>query len=284
MTKLIDGKSIAQKILRNVAFEVKILRHKGIKLCLAVVIVGSDYASKIYVKNKTRTCESLEIKLITVQLDEKISQIKLKEEITRLNNDKDVHGIIVQLPLPIHLNALEICNLINPSKDVDGFCSASLGKLFLNMASFQPCTAAGVVKMLEFEGVDLLAKNCVVIGKSNMVGKPLALMLLAKGATVTVCSSNTINLKRFTIEAEVLISAVGKAKLVTADMIKKGAVVIDVGINRLKEGKICGDVDFDEVVKKVSLITPVPGGVGPVTVAMLMENLVVAAKIQNGLF
>ena len=280
MAKIVDGKLIANEILSKVLVDIKKLKKLNKTIRLAVIVVGFNHASEIYIKNKIKTCEKLKIELKKISLNDTISQNEINQEINKLNNDKTINGIIVQLPLPQQLNEIQICNLINPYKDVDGFCSINAGKLFLNLPGIRPCTPAGIMKMLEYEKIDVAGKNCVIIGKSNIVGKPLALMLLNKRATVTICNSKTNNLKHFVKNADILFSAVGKINLITGKMIKPGAVIVDVGINRLKNGKICGDVNFDEVKQHASIITPVPGGVGPLTVAMLMYNVVKATKLQ----
>lgn len=283
MAKIVDGRFIASEFKKKVALEVLKLKKSGVKICLAVVVVGSNVASEIYINNKARACESLQIDLKRFSLNESVSQIELNELIKKLNYDKKINGVLVQLPLPCHLNEKEVVHLINPVKDVDGFCCENIGRLFLGYDFLKPCTAAGIVYLLDNENVELKGKRCVIIGRSNIVGKPLALMLMNRSATVTVCCSETVNLEEITKRADVLISATGQAKLIKGFMVKEGAVVVDVGINRDEFGKICGDVNFSEVVGKASALTPVPGGVGPMTVAMLMNNVVMAAKIQNGL-
>lgn len=284
MAKIVNGNLIANEIKNEVRKSVLNLNKAGIEVCLAVVVVGNNIASKIYVRNKARACESLKIKLKQFNLAETVSKEEFKNLIKALNSNNEINGILVQLPLPAHLNELEIFNLINPEKDVDGFCLENIGRLFLNRPCFEPCTAAGIVKILDYEKISLSGLNCVILGRSVIVGKPLSLMLINRGATVTVCCSKTVNVERIAKSADVLISSVGKARFVTGNFIKNGACVVDVGINRLENGKISGDVVFEEAEKKASLITPVPGGVGPLTVAKLMENVVVAAKLQNGIF
>lgn len=281
MAKVVDGRLIANEIKTKVALDVLKLKKLGLEVCLAVVVVGFNAASEIYIKNKARACESLQIKLKQINLKESISKEEFSEIVKKLNSDDMVNGILIQLPLPAHLNSLEIFDLISPVKDVDGFCSENVGRLFLGRPCLLPCTAAGVVFLLDYEKVNLSGRHCAIVGKSNIVGKPLSLMLMNRSATVTVCCSKTVNLEEILKSSDVVISAAGKPKLIRADMIKKGAVVVDVGINRLESGKICGDVDFEEVKKKASLLTPVPGGVGPLTVAKLMENVVEATKLQH---
>ena len=278
MSKLIDGKELARSIKESLKEEVKILKEAGIIPKLAVVLVGDDSASKIYVRNKNKACKDTDIEYEEYLLKEETTMEELTELINKLNNDNTISGILVQCPLPEHLDANKIFELIDPKKDVDGFNPVNIGKLSLNEDCFVSCTPYGIIKMLEAYNISIQGANAVVIGRSNIVGKPLAKCLLNKNATVTVCHSKTQNLKEVTNKADIIISAIGKAKFVTADMVKEGAVVIDVGINRNSEGKVVGDVDFDEVSKKASHITPVPGGVGPMTIAMLMKNVVKASK------
>ncbi len=283
MCKIVNGNEIATLVKSKLIFKIRDFEKKGIKLCLAVVVVGSNAASKIYISKKEKLCNELKIKLIKIELNENVSQIKLNEIIKNLNRDKHINGILVQLPLPKHLNSLEISNLISDEKDVDGFCYNNLGRIFSGQFNFVPCTSAAIMEILKFEQVDVSSKHCVVIGKSNLVGKPIAMMLLNKNATVTVCGSKTQNLDSFTKTADVIISATGVANLVCGSMVKQNVIAIDVGISRLNN-KICGDINFDEVKQKAKLITPVPGGVGPVTVAKLIENLVFAAEKQFKFF
>ena len=283
MAQLIDGRSISDKIKNNVKVEVENLKKSEIGVCLAVVLVGNDPASKIYVKNKRVACEKVGIVSKEIVLDEKISENELLSIINNLNRDNKINGILVQLPLPKHLNETKVINSIDPLKDVDAFCPINVGKIMIGNCDFLPCTPAGVLDLIDSTGVSVCGKNCVVIGRSNIVGKPMAMLLLHRSGTVTVCHSRTKGLKNFTQNADILISAVGISNFVKADMVKPGAIVIDVGINRGENGKICGDVDFEGVKEVAGYITPVPGGVGPMTIAKLMENALKAAKIQNSI-
>lgn len=281
MTKIIDGKAISAAIKQEVADKVAKLKQQGKEVCLAVIIVGEDPASKIYVANKKRACEQLGIVSREYALSGDVSQQEIIDLINQLNADEKVNGILCQLPLPKGLDETAVTSAIIPEKDVDGFHPVNAGKLLRGEDALLPCTPAGIIQMLERENIDIAGKSCVVIGRSNIVGKPAALLMLSKNATVTVCHSKTANLKEVCASADILISAIGKPKFVTADMVKNGAVVIDVGINRNAEGKVCGDVDYDAVFKKASAITPVPGGVGPMTIAMLMHNTLIAAQNQS---
>lgn len=281
MANIIDGKKISAAVKDEIRDEVARLKTEGINPCLAVIIVGDDPASKIYVSNKERACEYTGIISKRFSLPADTSTEQLLELIEKLNNDETVNGILCQLPLPRGLDERAVIDAIAPQKDVDAFHPVNVGKIMTGNFDFLPCTPAGIMEMLNFEGVEIEGKNCVVIGRSNIVGKPMAMLLLHKNGTVTVCHSKTPNLAEVTKNADILVSAVGKAGFVTADMVKDGAVVIDVGMNRDENGKLCGDVLFDEVEKKASLITPVPGGVGPMTIAMLMKNTLTAVKKQN---
>ncbi|MCR5485429.1 MAG: bifunctional methylenetetrahydrofolate dehydrogenase/methenyltetrahydrofolate cyclohydrolase FolD [Clostridiales bacterium] len=281
--KLIDGKVISAKVLSDVADEVKDLKQRGVEPCLAVILVGEDPASQVYVRNKKLKCEQVGIRSLSYTLPADTKQEELISLIKELNERKDVNGILCQLPLPSHLNEKDVINTISAEKDVDAFNPENVGHIMIGDASFLPCTPAGVMEMLKYEGISAAGKHCVVIGRSNIVGKPMALLLLQDNGTVTVCHSRTKNLAEYTKEADILVSAVGKRNLITADMIKEEAVIIDVSINRNEDGKLCGDVDFDNVLDKASYITPVPGGVGPMTIAMLMKNTVTAAKNQNNI-
>lgn len=281
--QLIDGKKVAQDLREGLKKEIAELKSKGITPGLAVVLVGENPASKKYVASKEKTCEEIGIKSFGYKLPEQTSQEELLKLIDRLNGDPNVHGILVQLPLPKHLDEKEVMYRIAPNKDVDGFGPHSLGKLVLDEPTFIPCTPYGAIKMLEAYGIDPAGKHAVVVGRSIIVGKPLALLLLRKNATVTVCHSRTANLKEECLRADILCVAIGKAKFITGDMIKPGAVVIDIGINVTPEGKIVGDVDFDAAKERASYITPVPGGAGPMTIAMLMYNTVQAAKLAGGM-
>lgn len=283
MAVIIDGKELAKKIRANLKIECEELKKKNINSKLAVIMVGEDPASKVYVRNKSRACEDVGIKYEEYLLDSKITQKELIELIEKLNNDKTINGILLQSPIPSNLDINEAFRTISPEKDVDGFNPLNVGKLVLNQDTFVSCTPYGIMKMFEEYDIDLTGKNVVILGRSNIVGKPLIHCCLNKNATVTSCHSKTQNLAQKAKEADVLISAIGKANFVTADMVKDGAVVIDVGINRLDNGKITGDVDFENVKEKASYITPVPGGVGPMTIAMLMNNVIKATRRQNGM-
>ena len=281
MPTIIDGKELAKKIRASLKIECEELKQKNIKSKLAVIMVGDDPASKVYVRNKSRACEDVGIEYEEYLLDSKITQKELIELIEKLNNDKTVNGILLQSPIPSNLDINEAFRTISSEKDVDGFNPVNVGKLVLNQDTFVSCTPYGIMKMFEEYDIDLTGKNVVILGRSNIVGKPLIHCCLNKNATVTSCHSKTQNLAQKAKEADILISAIGKANFVTADMVKDGAVVIDVGINRLNNGKITGDVDFESVKEKVSYITPVPGGVGPMTIAMLMNNVIKATRRQN---
>ncbi|MBE6740135.1 MAG: bifunctional methylenetetrahydrofolate dehydrogenase/methenyltetrahydrofolate cyclohydrolase FolD [Ruminococcaceae bacterium] len=283
MAQIIDGKMVAAFVKGNAADEVKVLKEKGIDVCLAVILVGNDPASTVYVANKRKDCDQLNIVSKEYALPETTTMEELLNLIDELNNDKDVHGILCQLPLPRHLDENKVLNAISPVKDVDAFHPENVGRIMMGKYDFLPCTPAGIMEMLKYYNIDAQGKNCVVIGRSNIVGKPMAMLMLHANATVTICHSKTKNLAHICKTADILIAAVGRADFVTADMVKEGAVVIDVGINRNENGKLCGDVKFEEVSKIASMITPVPGGVGPMTRAMLMCNTVTAAKKQNGI-
>lgn len=283
MAVRIDGKAIAAKVKAEAAKEVEALKEKGIEPGMAVVLVGEDPASKIYVNNKKKACAEVGIYSEEYLLSSETTQEELLSLVEKLNADPKIHGILVQSPLPKHLNEKLITEHIDPNKDVDAFHAYNVGKIMIGDFSFLPCTPAGVIELIHSTGVSIEGKNCVVIGRSNIVGKPMAMLLLHNNGTVTVCHSRTKGLADICREADILVAAVGRAKLVTADMVKPGAVVIDVGMNRDENGKLCGDVDYASVEPLASYITPVPGGVGPMTIAMLMKNAVNAAKIQNGL-
>lgn len=280
MAEIIDGKLLAKKIRDNLKKEVELLKNQNIYPRLAVIMVGGNPASKIYVKNKSKACDEIGIEYEEYLLDPDITNEKLLGLIDKLNNKKDVHGILLQSPIPKHLDIVKAFENIDVNKDVDGFNPINVGKLNIGQDCFISCTPHGVIRMLEEYSIPIEGKEAVIIGRSNIVGKPLIQCLLAKNATVTVCHSKTQNLKEISKRADILIAALGKAKFITEDMVKEGATVIDVGINRTEEGKLVGDVDFENVKNKVSYITPVPGGVGPMTIAMLMENVVKAAKKQ----
>ncbi len=276
--EIIDGKKLAKEIREKLKIECKEIKEEGINPKFAVIMVGNDKASQIYVKNKSKVCEEIGIECMEYFLNENIKQEELIKKIEELNNDKTIHGILLQSPIPDGLDINEAFRTIAPEKDVDGFNPVNVGKLCLNQDTFVSCTPYGIMKMFEAYDIDLTGKNVTIIGRSNIVGKPLIQCCLNKNATVTVCHSKTTNLKEHTQNADIVISAIGKPKFITEDMIKKDAVIIDVGINRTDDGKIIGDVDFDNVSKKASYITPVPGGVGPMTIAMLMNNVIKATK------
>lgn len=278
---IIDGRLIAQNIKSDLKKEIENLKLKGINPGLAVILVGEDNASKIYVKNKKRCCDELGIFSEEFYFPEDTSEKEIIDLIEKLNQDKKINGILVQLPLPSHINQKNITESILPEKDVDAFHSSTIGNLLTNHTKLLPCTPAGIIEIFNRENISLVGKHCVIIGRSNIVGKPLAFMLINEDATVTICHSKTKNLSEICKNADIIICAVGKAKFLNRNMIKKGAVIIDVGINRDENGKICGDVDFDDVKNIASAITPVPGGVGPMTIAMLMKNTITATKIQN---
>ncbi len=281
MAKIINGKEISAFIKGRIATEIEQLKKEGTEVCLAVIIVGNDSASQVYVANKEKACAELGIRSLRYSLDENTTNEQLLELINKLNNDKSVNGILCQLPLPRHLDEKLIINSINPEKDVDAFHPANVGKIMIGDYDFLPCTPAGVIEMLKYENIDITGKECVVLGRSNIVGKPMSMLLLHNNGTVTVCHSKTQNLKEVCRRADILVVAIGKARFVTADMVKPGAVVIDVGMDRDENGKLCGDVDFESVKEVASAITPVPGGVGPMTIAMLMQNTLSAAKKQS---
>lgn len=278
---IIDGKAVSAAVKDEVKEQVAALKKDGGVPCLAVVLVGDDPASKVYVRNKKRACEYCGIKSLEYILDKTASEQQLLDLIDVLNNEPTVHGILVQLPLPPHINEQNIINAISEQKDVDAFHPANVGRLMTGNPDFLPCTPAGVMEMLKKYNIETAGKDCVIIGRSNIVGKPMAMLMLSANSTVTVCHSKTKNLKEKCLSADILIAAIGKPKFVTADMVKDGAVVIDVGINRTEDGKLCGDVDFDELSKKASYITPVPGGVGPMTIATLMKNTLTAFKLRK---
>lgn len=274
----IDGNALSQKLRIQITERAAVLRTKGITPGLAVVLVGDNPASQVYVRNKVKACQDCGLHSLLEKYPEDMPEKVLLDRIETLNQDPSIHGILVQLPLPKHIDAQKVIEAIAPHKDVDGFHIASAGALMTGMPGFWPCTPYGCMKMLDSIGYDLKGKHAVVIGRSNIVGKPMALMLLQKNATVTICHSATPNLKAMTLQADVIVAAVGKRNVLTADMVKPGAVVIDVGMNRNDEGKLCGDVDFEGVEKVAGYITPVPGGVGPMTITMLLVNTLQAAE------
>ena len=283
MAKIIDGREVAAFVKARAAKEVEKMREKNIPVSLAVILVGNDPASRVYVTNKRKDCSELGIESIEYALPEETSMEELLDLIHKLNDDKNVNGILCQLPLPRHLDENKVLEAISPLKDVDAFHPENVGKIMTGKYEFLPCTPAGIMEMFSYYNIPVAGKECVVIGRSNIVGKPMAMLMLHSNATVTICHSRTTDLAAVCSKADILISAVGKADFVTADMVKKDAIVIDVGMNRNKEGKLCGDVDYENVSKIASMITPVPGGVGPMTRAMLMCNTVTAAKKQNGI-
>ena len=282
MAQIIDGKKISAEIKDELKAKVAALKAEGKEITLAVIQVGNDPASTVYVGNKKKSCEYIGIRSLAYELPEETTEEELVSLVEQLNMSRDVHGILVQLPLPKHLNEKEVLNLIKPEKDVDAFHPENVGHIMIGDYSFLPCTPAGIMEMLKYENISLDGKHCVIIGRSNIVGKPMAMLMLKENATVTVCHSHTKNLKEIVSQADVVVAAVGRAGFVTADMIKEGAIIIDVGINRGEDGKLCGDVDFEACKEKASYITPVPGGVGPMTIATLMQNTITAAKIQKG--
>ena len=276
--QLIDGNALSKQLRAQVAADTAALKVQGLTPGLAVVLVGDNPASQVYVRNKVKACEEAGLHSVLEKYEASMTEADLLARVQALNNDAAIHGILVQLPLPAHIDAQKVIEAISPAKDVDGFHIASAGALMTGMPGFWPCTPYGCMKMLESIGYDLKGKHAVVIGRSNIVGKPMALMLLQQDATVTVAHSRTQNLKALTLQADVIVAAVGKRNVLTADMVKPGAVVLDVGMNRNEEGKLCGDVDFDGVKEVASYITPVPGGVGPMTITMLLVNTLVSAQ------
>lgn len=281
MYKLIDGKEVSAFVKDKVKQEVMSLKEKGVEITLAVIIVGDDPASRVYVNNKKRACEYTGMKSLEFALSEQTSQQELLELIERLNNDSSVNGILCQLPLPKHIDEKMVIEAISPEKDVDVFSAVNVGKMWLGEYDFATCTPMGVIELLDYYNIDISSKNCVIVGRSNIVGKPMASLLLERNGTVTICHSRTADLAEHTKRADILIAAVGREKFIKADMVKDGAVVVDVGINRGADGKLYGDVDFENVKEKASYITPVPGGCGPMTIAVLMKNTLIAYKMQN---
>ena len=278
MAEIISGKVVSAAKREEIKNRVAALKENGKNVGLAVIIVGNNSASRVYVNNKKKACEEVGIKSFEYALPEETTQSELLDLIEKLNKSSEVNGILCQLPLPSHIDEQAIINAIDPAKDVDAFHPFNVGHIMIGDYTFLPCTPAGIMEMLKFYNIDVKGKKCVVIGRSNIVGKPMAMLLLKENGTVEICHSRTENLKKETLSADILVAAVGKAYFVTADMVKDGAVVIDVGMNRNEEGKLCGDVCFEEVEKKASFITPVPGGVGPMTITMLLENTVRAVE------
>lgn len=280
MAKILDGKAVSQRIKDELRAEVDELRKNGKEIGLAVIIVGDNPASRIYVNNKKKACEYIGIRSEEFALPESTTEEELKSLVEKLNNDDSIHGILVQLPLPKHINEETVINTISVKKDVDAFHPVNVGKIMIGDYDFLPCTPAGVMELIKESGIDVDGKNCVVVGRSNIVGKPQAMLLLHQNGTVTICHSKTKDLAEVTRNADILVAAVGVPEMITGDMIKEGAVVIDVGMNRLADKKLVGDVNFAECEKKAAAITPVPGGVGPMTIAMLMKNAVKAATLK----
>jgi methylenetetrahydrofolate dehydrogenase (NADP+)/methenyltetrahydrofolate cyclohydrolase len=276
--RIIDGKAISQEVRGEWKVRADALKARGITPGLAVIIVGEDAASKVYVGNKIKACAELGIYSAHIELPADTTEAALLEQIAKLNADPKIHGLLVQLPVPKHIDSNKVLLAISPDKDVDGFHPMNVGELVTGTPKFQPCTPYGVMKLLEKSGVAIEGKHAVVVGRSNIVGKPMALMLLQKNATVTICTSKTVDLAKFTRDADILVVATGKPQMITGDMIKPGAAVIDVGINRLPNGKLAGDVDFDSAKEVAGFITPVPGGVGPMTITMLVASTVMAAE------
>ena len=283
MYRLIDGKEVSTHVKTKVKEEVEILKEKGIEPALAVIIVGNDPASRVYVNNKKKACEFTGMRSVEYALPEETTQEELLAIIDKLNEDSSINGILCQLPVPKHISEKAVIERISPKKDVDVFSAENVGKMWQGDYDMASCTPMGVIELLDYYGIDVCGKNCVIIGRSNIVGKPMASLLLERSATVTICHSRTKNLPEITSKADLIVAAVGRAKFVTADMVKEGAIVVDVGINRNEDGKLCGDVDFENVKEKCEFITPVPGGCGPMTIAVLMKNTLLACKKQNGI-
>lgn len=275
---MIDGKEIASDLRKDMRAEVDLLKNEQIVPGLAVILVGNDHASRTYVNNKRKACEDLGMHSLLIELPDTVSEQDLLTQISDLNHDESIHGILVQLPLPKHINEIKVIECIIPEKDVDGFHPINIGRMMTGQDAFLPCTPFGILKLLEKMNIEISGKHVVVIGRSNIVGKPAGQLFLNENATVTYCHSKTTDLKVFTKQADILVAAIGKAKFITADHLKDGAVVIDVGMNRDEEGRLCGDVDYNEAKEKASYITPVPGGVGPMTITMLMHNTLKSAR------
>ncbi|MBQ8688553.1 MAG: bifunctional methylenetetrahydrofolate dehydrogenase/methenyltetrahydrofolate cyclohydrolase FolD [Ruminococcus sp.] len=284
MAEIMSGKVVSAQVRENIKKETEaLIESTGIYPGLAVILVGNDPASQVYVRNKQLACEELGFHAFEYKLGENTTQEQLLDLINVLNKDTKVHGILVQLPLPDHLDEQSVLYAISPEKDVDAFHPMNVGKIMIGSYDILPCTPAGVMELLDAAGVEIAGKNCVVVGRSNIVGKPMAMLLLQRSGTVTICHSKTKNLAEVCAAADILVVAIGRPKFITADMVKDGAVVVDVGINRDENNKLCGDVDYENVAPKASCITPVPGGVGPMTITMLMKNTLRAAKLQNGI-
>lgn len=284
MAQIISGKTVSAEVREKIKKETAaLIESAGIHPGLAVILVGNDPASQVYVRNKQLACEEMGFNPFEYKLSENTTQEQLLDLINVLNKDPKVHGILVQLPLPDHLDEQSVLYSITPEKDVDAFHPLNVGKIMIGSYNFLPCTPAGVMELIDWAGIEVSGKNCVVVGRSNIVGKPMAMLLLQRSGTVTICHSKTKNLKEVCAEADILVVAIGKPKFITGDMVKEGAVVIDVGINRDENNKLCGDVDYESVEPKAGYITPVPGGVGPMTITMLMKNTLRAAKLQNGI-
>lgn len=281
MTKIIDGKQISLDIKNELKEKITKYKEQGIEITLAVVKVGNDPASAVYVRNKEKACEYVGINSKTLALPEETTEEELLNVVKKLNEDKNVNGILVQLPLPKHIDESKVLLTIDSTKDVDGFHPVNVGKMVIGEDTFLPCTPAGIIEMIKRTDIDIEGKECVVIGRSNIVGKPMAMLMLKENATVTIAHSRTKDLKEVTKRADIIVAAIGKAKFVTADYVKEGAVVIDVGMDRDENGKLCGDVDFESVSKVASAITPVPGGVGPMTVTMLLVNCLRSVELNK---
>lgn len=281
--KLIDGKLISAQIKEEAAAETAVLQKEGIIPCLAVILVGNDSASRVYVNNKKKACDAVGIRSVSYEMEADTEEETLLRLVAELNADEKINGILVQLPLPAHMNEEKILYAIDPKKDVDCFHPLNVGLLHTGGKGFLPCTPAGIIELIQRSGYTISGKQCVVIGRSNIVGKPVAMLLMREHGTITICHSRTRNLAEVCRGADILVSATGKTNTVTADMVKPGAIIIDVGMNRNEAGRLCGDVDFEGVKEIAGAITPVPGGVGPMTIAMLMKNCLTAAKMQHGL-
>lgn len=279
MTQIIDGKKISAEIKDELKQEVAAMKAEGKEIALAVIQVGEDPASSVYVRNKKKACEYIGIKSVSYEIPEDSTQQELLDLVEKCNKDPEINGILVQLPLPGHMNEDAVIHAIDPKKDVDGFHPVSVGNMVIGNDGFLPCTPAGIIELLKRSGVEISGEECVVVGRSNIVGKPMSMLLLRENGTVTVCHSRTRNLREVCSRADILVVAVGKPKFIDSSYVKQGAVIIDVGIHRNEHNKLCGDVDFDAVKEKTSAITPVPGGVGPMTIAMLMKNCVQSKKL-----